>query len=357
VQPLAKAKAATAAQTTSILVGGSVALAMWIVVIASIHSASQTANLQRMIVLLCSIATVLLCGLLGESHRRAQRELDLATKQEKLEATNLQLEESRRRAEQASAAKSLFLANMSHELKTPLNAIIGFSEIIKKQAVNSSALNSCCEYAEDIISSGHHLFELIGNILDISKIEAGGINLDEEAIEVAVLIKGAITSVTQAARQKHITIEALGLEEAPLIRGDQPRLRQVLLNLLSNAIKFTPDAGAVVVQVEPTRNGELVIAVSDTGIGMSSHEIAIALQPFGQVDNGLAKAYAGAGIGLPLAKRLMELHGGNLVVESAKNAGTTIRVYLPSDRVAAERGLINGGPLSHTKILSAELSS
>ena len=329
----AKSRGISPAQTTSILVGGSVIFAIWIVVTTSINTPQQTAVQQLMIVLLSSIATALLCGLVIEGQRRAQRERDLAAKQAELEATNLQLEESRQRAVQASAAKSLFLANMSHELKTPLNAIIGFSEIIKNQAVNPAGMRNCAEYAEGILSSGHHLFELIGNILDISKIEAGRASLDEGLIEIASLIRAAVALVNQRGRQKRITLEVDGLEGAPLIRGDELKLRQALLNLLSNAIKFTPEDGRVAIRLEPARNGEFIIAVSDTGIGMSPDEIAIALEPFRQVDDGPAKLYEGTGIGLPLAKRLVELHGGKLVVESAKDAGTTIRVYLPASRV------------------------
>ena len=332
-----KQQRATPAQTASILVGSSVVFAIWIVVVVSINTPHQTATLQLMIVLLSGIATVLLCGLLSESHRRAQRELDLAAKQAKLEATNLQLEESRQQAEQASAAKSLFLANMSHELKTPLNAIIGFSEVIKNQTMGPAGAKNCAEYAEGILSSGHHLFELIGNVLDISKLEAGKMTLDEGVVEIAALVKTSVARLSQRGKDKRITLETDLLQEAPVIRGDELKLKQVLLNLLSNAIKFTPEKGCVTIRSELARNGDLAIVVSDTGIGMSPDEIAIALEPFGQVDNGLAKLYEGTGIGLPLAKRLVELHGGKLVIESVRDAGTTICVLLPADRLVAPR--------------------
>ena len=328
-----KQQSATPAQTASILIGGSVVFAIWIVAAASINAPPQTANLQLMIVLLSGIATALLCGLLSESRRRAQREFDLAAKQANLEATNLQLEESRQRAEQASAAKSLFLANMSHELKTPLNAIIGFSEVIKNQTMDPAGTKKCAEYAEGIRSSGHHLFELIGNILDISKIEAGKMSLDEGIVEIAALIKASVARLSERGRQKRITLEPDLPREAPLIRGDELKLKQVLLNLLSNAVKFTPEGGRVTIRSELAQNGDLVVAILDTGIGMSSDELAIALEPFGQVNSGLAKLYEGAGIGLPLAKRLVELHGGKLTIESVRDAGTTIRVYLPANRV------------------------
>jgi len=344
----AKQKGTTPGQTASILVGGSVIFAIWIVVTTSLNAPHQTANLQLMIVLLSGIATALLCGLLSESQRRAQRELDLAAKQAKLEATNLLLEESKQRAEQASAAKSLFLANMSHELKTPLNAIIGFSEVIKNQTMDPAGAKNSAEYAEGILSSGHHLSELIGNILDISKLEAGKMSLDEGVIEIAALVKASVVRLSQRGRQKRITLETDLPEEAPLIRGDELKLRQVLLNLLSNAVKFTPEGGRVTIRFELARNGEPVIAISDTGIGMSPDEITVALEPFGQVDNGLAKLYEGTGIGLPLAKRLVELHGGKLAVESVRDAGTTVRVYLPANCVVAlpQTAEGNGTPLA-----------
>jgi signal transduction histidine kinase len=318
-------------QTTSFLVSSSITLAIWIVVTVSVHQ--QPAVQQLMIVLLASIATALLYALLHESNCRGQREIELADKQATLIAINIELEESKKCVEQASTAKSIFLANMSHELKTPLNAIIGFSETLKNQAMNPAAMKNCAEYAEGILSSGHHLLELIGNILDISKIEAGKMSLDDELIEIADLAKASIALLGQRGKHKHITLETDLQEGVALIRGDELKLRQVLINLLSNAIKFTPDGGRVTIRVEPGRDGELVIAVADTGIGMSPDEIPIALEPFEQVDNGLAKAYDGTGIGLPLAKRLVELHGGKLAVESVKDAGTTIRAHLPANRV------------------------
>jgi signal transduction histidine kinase len=320
------------AQTTSILVGSSVMLAMWIVVTVS-NNAARTAAQQMLIVLLASVATALLYGLVKESRCRAQREAELAAEQAKLEAINLQLEESRKRAEDASTAKSLFLANMSHELRTPLNAIIGFSEIIKKQVTGPAGMKNCAEYAEDILNSGQHLLALVVNVLDISKIEAGKMSLDEDLIEIANLIKASVALLDQRGKNNRITLEIDPPKTAPLVQGDELKLRQVLINLLSNAIKFTPEGGRVTIRFDLAPNGELVISVSDTGIGMSPDEIAIALEPFAQVDNGLVKSYEGTGIGLPLAKRLVELHGGKLALESVKDAGTTVHIHLPANRV------------------------
>jgi signal transduction histidine kinase len=328
----AKSPPTSPAHTAIILVGGSVILAIWIIVTATINTSANN-TLPPMIVLLSAIATVLLCGLVGESRRRAQRELDLVIQRATLEATNLELAASKERAEQASRAKSLFLANMSHELKTPLNAIIGFAEVIKNQATDPASLETCAEYAEIIRTSGNHLHSLISNILDLAKIESGKMALDEEPIEINSLIDACIGVYRYLDTQKKITFETDLPTASPLIRGDALRLRQALANLLSNAVKFTPEAGRVAIRLEHLRNGELLISVSDTGIGMSADEIRVALEPFGQIDNGLAKLHDGAGIGLPLAKSLIELHGGRLVVESSKGAGTTISAYLPADRI------------------------
>jgi two-component system, cell cycle sensor histidine kinase PleC len=324
------------AQETSILVGGSITLAIWIVVTVSVNQ--QPAIQQLMIVLLASVATALLYALHRESQCRAQREAELASKQATLEATNLELEESRARAEEACTAKSLFLANMSHELRTPLHAIIGFSEIIKNQAMGPAGLKSYGEYAGNIFSSGEHLLALIGNILDISKIEVGRMVLDEELIEISDLVKASVAFLNQRGSCDRITLETDVPNEPPLIRGDELKLRQALNNLLSNAIKFTPEGGRVTVRFEFAPDGELVISVSDTGIGMSPDEITVALEPFSQVDSSFIKRYEGTGIGLPLAKRLVELHGGTLAIESVKEVGTTVRAHLPANRVVRSAG-------------------
>ncbi|HEV2302363.1 MAG TPA: ATP-binding protein [Stellaceae bacterium] len=333
-------------QTTGLLVAGSITLAIWIVAAVSVHE--KPAVQQLMIVILASLATALLYALFRESDRRAQRELELADKQAKLEAANIDLQESKMRAEEASTAKSLFLANMSHELRTPLNAIIGFSEIIKKRARGPDGINRHAEYAEDIFTAGQHLSALIGNILDISKIEAGRMSLEDEVFEIADLAKACVSLLGQRARQNRITLETDFAKDALLIRGDGLKLRQALINLLSNAVKFTPAGGRVTLRLELASDGALVLSISDSGIGMSPDELTIALETFGQVDNALTKHYEGTGIGLPLAKRLVELHGGRLEIESIKNRGTTVRIRIPANRVvgrAAAAPMMNAASL------------
>jgi signal transduction histidine kinase len=309
------------------------------------------------ILALAAVATLLLCGLafylIREIGRRAAREIDLANESDKLQAANAELTgerrklnvanvelqaanaeliESKERAEVANQAKSLFLANMGHEFRTPLNAIIGFSEVIKDQIMGPIGKPVYAEYAKDIWGAGEHLLEIINNLLDISKIEAGKTELSEELIDPAEIVNASLAAMRVQAARKKIALTADIPAETPCIRGDALRLRQVLINLVSNAVKFT-EAGHVAVSVACDAAQGLSFTVADTGIGMSPDEIVKALEIFGQVDNAIIKKYEGTGLGLPLAQRLVELHGGRLVIESVKGAGTAIVVHLPLERV------------------------
>jgi signal transduction histidine kinase len=289
------------------------------------------------IVGLAAAATLLLGGLaaylIREIGKRVAHEIRLADERAKLRDANNELRTSMERAEAANRAKSMFLANMSHELRTPLNAIIGFSQIIKDQSLGPEGVKRYSEYAQDIWTSGEHLLELINNVLDISKIEAGKFDLDEESIDPSEIIRASVMAVQNQITRKKIALE-MHLPEKPVyVRADALRLRQILINLLANAAKFTPEGGRITVSIEAADGGPLAFVVTDTGIGMSPHEITLALETFGQVENTLVKKYEGLGLGLPLAKRLIEMHGGRLAIESVKGAGTTIRVELPAGRV------------------------
>ncbi len=255
-----------------------------------------------------------------------------------LENERLQAEEAKRREELASAhdaaqaanrAKSDFLANMSHELRTPLNAIIGFSEIMIHQLHGSLGNERYDEYASDIHQSGCHLLEIINDILDIAKVEAGRLELHKDIIQVQELFDSCHRLMGERALGAGVTLVVKPPNELPVLIGDSTRLRQILLNLLSNAIKFTPQGGEVVLLASVNSNGHPQIHVKDSGIGMTGQEISHAMQPFTQIDNSLARKYEGTGLGLPLTKALVELHSGELELSSDRGAGTTATVTLP----------------------------
>lgn len=236
-------------------------------------------------------------------------------------------------AELANRAKSEFLTNMSHELRTPLNAIIGFSDMIQKQIMGPVGSEKYTEYAKDIHDSGTHLLGIINNVLDIARIEARKVELHEENVDVDQLIATCMRFIEERAEHAGIELVMTMTDVVPPLRGDEVRLKQILLNLLSNAVKFTPQGGKVTVEAQMDSAGCLVIKISDNGIGMSEEEISIALTPFGQVGSVLTRQHQGTGLGLPLTKSLVDLHGGTLNIESLKGSGTIITVKLPAERL------------------------
>lgn len=242
----------------------------------------------------------------------------------------LRVEESEAAAILASQAKSEFLANMSHELRTPLNAVIGFSEMLT--AGYFGALNDKQrERVQDINLCGTHLLQLISDILEFSKGEAGKLELHEEDIDVKRAVDECTRIVFERAKSKHITLTTMLEDSLPLLHGDKRKLRQILLNLLSNAIKFTPAHGTVTVAARIDHHGQMVFAVSDTGIGIAEADIATALAVFGQVHR--SQSHEGTGLGLPLCKMFAELHGGKLQLTSEVGVGTTVRITFPAERV------------------------
>ncbi|WP_176244892.1 PAS domain S-box protein [Oceanibacterium hippocampi] len=248
-----------------------------------------------------------------------------------------QLRESKAAAELANRAKGEFLANMSHELRTPLNAIIGFSEVLRDQLFGPIGEPRYLEYAGDIYTSGKHLLDIINDILDLSKLEAGKFQLHEAVQPLSETVDACVRLIRERAREADLSI-CLDLPgDAPLLRADHRHLKQVLLNLLSNAVKFTPAGGVVAITVAPCDDGGWSVAVSDNGIGMSAGDIDVALTPFGQVDSSMSRRHQGSGLGLPLARTLMERHGGSLTIESEIHVGTTIRMTVPASRVVARR--------------------
>jgi PAS domain S-box-containing protein len=243
--------------------------------------------------------------------------------------------ETKAEAEAASRTKSDFLAVISHELRTPLNAIIGFSDVINREVLGPIGSVKYREYAGDILSAGRHLLGLINNILDMSKIEAQKMQLFEEIVELAALAASSVKIVERQAADTQITLAVDIPPDLPALRGDEMRLKQILVNLLSNAVKFTAAKGSVTLSAGLLADGTLEITVADTGIGMSEEELVLALQPFRQVESALARRHEGTGLGLPLVKAFVEMHGGTLTLLSVSGSGTTVRIVLPAARVIA----------------------
>ncbi len=251
----------------------------------------------------------------------------------------MQVEEALRaekeRAEMASRAKSEFVANMSHELRTPLNAIIGFSEIMRNEVFGPLGGTRYKGYASDIQESGHHLLSLINDILDLSKIEAGKQELIEESVDVAEVVKSCRRVIGARANQAKVRVRTRAAKGLPRVRCDERALKQIILNLLTNAIKFTPEMGKISIRTKIRPDGWFELSVSDTGIGIASADIPLTLQPFAQVDSTLSRKYEGSGLGLPLVKSLIDLHGGKIEIKSVVGEGTTVTVLLPPERVIA----------------------
>jgi PAS domain S-box-containing protein len=236
-------------------------------------------------------------------------------------------------AEQASRSKTKFLANMSHELRTPLNAIIGFSDMMALAIHGPMGAPAYEQYAADINGSAKHLLAIINDILDIAKIEAGRLDLIEEEAPVASLCDVAMKLIQERAHEQGVTLKFEPGPHLPNVMVDQRAMRQVLLNLLSNAVKFTRAGGEVILRALLTPENELLLQVSDTGIGMREEDLHRVLEPFVQVENELTRRYEGTGLGLSLSKQLIELHGGRIGIVSQLGFGTMVSVYLPSSRV------------------------
>ena len=282
---------------------------------------------------LCNLHAVKLVDTARESERRVAEANEALTQLAvRLELRNTEYAQARDYAETASRSKSQFLANMSHELRTPLNAIIGFSEMIR-DAMLGPVAPTYRDYASDINRSGHHLLQLVSDILDVSRAEAGHLALNEEICDPARVIDSSVVMVRETAQQARVTIHVSVPQDTPWLFADERRLRQILLNLLSNAIKFTLPGGSVTVSLALEPEGALLLAVEDTGIGMSEAHIQIALTPFGQVDSQLNRKYEGAGLGLPLTRQLVELHDGDLEITSRLGQGTRVTARFPAYRI------------------------
>ncbi len=246
----------------------------------------------------------------------------------RLKETEHELKESRLAAERASKAKSIFLANMSHELRTPLNAILGFAEIIIHQMMGPVGTTKYLEYAADIHASGDHLLDLINDVLDVSKVEAGKRVLALETVDPAMVLRECLLLVTGRADEGGVLLRTEMPARPPLITADRRAVKQCLLNLLSNAVKFTPADGTVTARVTAAE-GWLTVVVRDTGIGIPPAELPRLLHPFEQVDNSCTRRQAGTGLGLALTKALVEMHGGTIAVTAPAGGGTEVTLTFP----------------------------
>jgi signal transduction histidine kinase len=244
--------------------------------------------------------------------------------QERLKRQNVEL-----RA--ASKAKSEFLANMSHELRTPLNAIIGFSAAFVNGLFGRLGDPRYQEYAQDINDSGNHLLRIINDILDLSKIEAGHMQLNDAHLKIPTVVNSVLPLVRERAAEANVRMTTDLPDDLPLLRADDRAVKQMLINLLSNAVKFTEAGGEITVAARH-EHGAILLSVADTGIGMAPEDIPRALIAFGQVDGSLSRQHQGTGLGLPLVKSLVELHQGACDVDSAPGVGTTVTLSFPKER-------------------------
>jgi len=244
-------------------------------------------------------------------------------------------------AEEASRMKSQFLANMSHELRTPLNAILGFSQLLTEGIAGPLTPNAR-DYVGYIDSSGQHLLSIIEDVLDLSRFEAGHLKLHEDEVDLADTIASAIDLVRGSAVERGIAIDLDIAAETCCVRGDPIRLKQIVANLISNAVKFSHRDTSISIGVVAPPRGGLDLSVVDHGIGMATTDLAIAIEPFMQVEGGLNRRFEGCGVGLPLTKSLVHLHDGTLAIDSVPNKGTTVRVTFPPSRVVARQ---NAGPI------------
>ena len=243
------------------------------------------------------------------------------------------LRKAKEDADIASRTKTEFLANMSHELRTPLNAIIGFSDIMREQMFGPLGNAQYQEYVINISESGKHLLEIINDILDVARIEAGTLDLHTQWVEIAPVIEASTNLIRERAIQAGVMLRRSVQKDLPRLRSEPRRIKQILINLLSNAVKFTPKGGQITTRAKLLKSGDLMISVADTGIGMSADEIVTALTPFGQVDGKLARKYEGTGLGLPLTKAFVELHGGRLDIRSVPGKGTNVTVRFGANRL------------------------
>ena len=262
-------------------------------------------------------------------HKERARALAEAHEQLRRQASNLNLDE-RQAAQAASRAKSAFLAHMSHEFRSPLNAILGFSEVIRGLHFGREQVEKYAEYSGYIHQAGTHLLALIDDILDIAKVEAGKLELQHSSFDLVELLDECARMMRPMVDGRGLALHVTGAAAGLSLTADRRRVKQMIVNLLSNAIKFTHAGGRVELSAQRMKDRSIAVTVADTGIGMSDDQIAVALEPFGRVENSAIKDPTGTGLGLPIVKNLIEAHGGRLQIASALNRGTIARLVFPA---------------------------
>ncbi len=287
-------------------------------------------RVERILIVVVAIAFgivfLLLLGMVGRADLQIQSQ----------HRRTLQATAATARAEAASKAQSEFLANMSHELRTPLNGIIGFSEMIRDEAMGPVGAATYKEYAEQINVSGTRLLEIISNVLDLARIEGETMPVIASSVDVTAIVREAIDSMVTEAEQAAIELSFEADQERLQIESDGIKIRQIVLNLISNGIKFTPAGGTVAIAMALSPDGGQVrITIADTGIGMREQDIPMALAPFEQIDGSLAREFGGTGLGLPLSRKLAQLLGGEIEIDSSPGKGTSVVVILPRRNAGA----------------------
>ena len=250
------------------------------------------------------------------------------------QAAETRLMAAKQEAEEASRTKTEFLANMSHELRTPLNAILGFSDIIRDETLGPVGTDAYLEYAGDIHRSGGHLLQIINDLLDLSHLEIGDVAFRRDAVSVDVMVADSLRLLGNAAEKNTLAISTEIAGDLPKLICDPRRITQVLINLIGNAVKFTPADGAIRISADIDPNGAMVIAVTDTGIGIATNDLSKVLMPFEQLQNPMTRKHSGSGLGLALCKSFVEIHDGHLAIASALGEGTTVSITFPPNRLA-----------------------
>ena len=305
---------------------------------ALLYVAATTRNVLDIgVIALFTTALIFFIYITSRLHQANLKLLSYQTEKDdliaELEVANSLSDEARRRAEEANLAKSRFLASMSHELRTPLNAILGFSEVMATEVLGPLNNPLYKEYSGDIHRSGQHLLDLINEILDLSRIEAGKYELNEEVVSLLDLAEDCVGMVQLRAKAKNITIEEQFQSDLPPVWADEKAMRQVVLNLLSNAVKFTPQGGEIHVKVGWTAGGGQYVSIRDNGPGIPENEIPVVLSAFGQGSIAIKSAEQGTGLGLPIVQAILAKHGGEFKLKSKLREGTEVIAILPARRV------------------------